>query len=602
MKGERPAAGPNAMDWSILKGLLKPGTSCVITTHYSPDGDAIGSELALAEFLRQAGIEPHIVNQDPVPRIYEFLDVDNMAKTYAESDIDAVKDADLVFLLDVSGWDRIGSPAEAISSARAKRICIDHHATSDGIAEIEFADSAASATGELIYDMILALGGEITPAMARALFVAIATDTGWFRFSNTSPRVFEITADLTARGAAPDELHNLVYEQLRWERMALLARGLADLQSAAGGRIAWMAFTRQMFQETGADDEDVEGIVDLLRTIGGVEIVILFREAEDGTIHVSLRSKDGSDVSRLAELFGGGGHVRAAGIRMAATLSEATEKIVAAAERLLAAPAQARPEAKNSPTAIVSDIHSNIHALRAVLDDIRAQGVERIVCLGDVVGYGAHPEECVDIARTFSFCLRGNHEAGVLGRLDLFNTDARRAGEWTRSLMKPGLLAGSAKKERWRFIEGLAESREEGEVLFVHGSPRDPVWEYLFESDCAALLAEPSEKIAQSLDMVNRFCFVGHTHVPGVITREGDFLTVESLRGRFELEPGSKAIVNVGSVGQPRDGDARACYAIFDGATVTFRRIQYDVAAAAHDIIKTPELPDANGERLLRGI
>jgi nanoRNase/pAp phosphatase (c-di-AMP/oligoRNAs hydrolase) len=323
------------MNWDILKDLLKPGASCVITTHYSPDGDAIGSELALAAFMRQIGIRPHIINQDPVPRIYEFLDKDKAVRVYSKEDDDIIMKADFIFLLDVSSWARVGSPSEALRASSAGRICIDHHATNDGIADIDIADATVSATGELIYDMLCALGGEITPDVARALFVAIATDTGWFRFSNTSPHVFQIIACLTARGAAPEELYNLVYEQLRRERMSLLGRGLAKLQSTADGRIAWMAFTRQMFDETGADGEDVEGIIDLLRTIGGVEIVMLFREAADGMIRVSLRSKNDADVSRLAERFGGGGHIRAAGIRMSGDLDEAIRRVVEAARELI---------------------------------------------------------------------------------------------------------------------------------------------------------------------------------------------------------------------------------------------------------------------------
>ena len=321
--------------WTTLSDLLPHATSCVMTTHYSLDGDAVGSELALAAFLRQRGIEAHIINQDAIPRIYRFLDEDNRTQVYAESKDETIRRADLVFLLDVSGWDRIGSPAKAIRASSAKRICIDHHATNDGIANVDIADSSAAATGELIYEMILALGGEITPAIARALFVAIATDTGWFRFANTSPRVFEIIADLVTRGARPEELYSLVYEQLRWQRMALLGRGLVELQSAADARIAWMAFTRHTFEEAGADDEDVEGMIDLLRTIGGVEIAILYRETRDGKISVSLRSKSEADVSRLAALFGGGGHARAAGIRMEGNLGTVTQQVLAAAEKLI---------------------------------------------------------------------------------------------------------------------------------------------------------------------------------------------------------------------------------------------------------------------------
>jgi len=253
------------------------------------------------------------------------------------------------------------------------------------------------------------------------------------------------------------------------------------------------------------------------------------------------------------------------------------------------------------PTAILSDIHSNIHALHAVLEDVRSRGAERIVCLGDVVGYGAHPIECIDLARTFDFCLRGNHEEGVTGRVDPFNEDARQAALWTRRLLKPGLLASQEKRDRWQFVHNRPLRREEGGVLFVHGSPRAPVWEYLFEFDCADLMGRPSEKISENLALISELCFVGHTHVPGVIDAEGRFLSVSSLGERFELGPGEKAIVNVGSVGQPRDGDIRAGYALLDGRTVTFRRIEYDVEAARQDILAQAGLPDSAGERLLLG-
>lgn len=255
-----------------------------------------------------------------------------------------------------------------------------------------------------------------------------------------------------------------------------------------------------------------------------------------------------------------------------------------------------------SLTAIISDIHSNIHALEAVLDDVRKHGAERIVCLGDVVGYGAHPAECVDIASTFSVCLRGNHEAGMMGALGGFNSDARRAAEWSRDLMKPSLLAGGEKKHRWNFLRDLPERCEENDVLFVHGSPRDPVWEYLFEADCAGLLDDAPVKIAECLALISALCFVGHTHIPGIIDQESRFHGPDTLDGRFELEEGAKAIINVGSVGQPRDLDSRSSYVLLEGSAVTFRRVGYDVNAAMQDIVDESALPDANGERLLRGM
>ena len=266
-----------------------------------------------------------------------MLDPENLARVYTDADRTLVMNADLIFILDVSSWDRIGTPAAALQASPARRVCIDHHATNDGAADIDLLDPQAAAAGMLVYDLILALGGTITPAIASNLFVAIGTDTGWFRFSNTGPRVFEVAADLCRNGASPVGIYNCVYEQLRWQRMALLARGFTNFHSAAGGKIAWMALTRQMFDDTGADDEDVEGIVDLIRTVAGLEIVLLFREAPDGMIRISLRSKSNADVGRFAEQFGGGGHARAAGIRIAATLQEAIDRILYAAEVLVRA-------------------------------------------------------------------------------------------------------------------------------------------------------------------------------------------------------------------------------------------------------------------------
>ncbi|HUS57549.1 MAG TPA: metallophosphoesterase family protein [Planctomycetota bacterium] len=254
------------------------------------------------------------------------------------------------------------------------------------------------------------------------------------------------------------------------------------------------------------------------------------------------------------------------------------------------------------PTAVISDIHANIHALQAVLAHIKEQGIERVICLGDVIGYGAHPAECIDAARAFAVCLRGNHEQGVLHDASKFNREAQRATMWTRSQLKPGLLSASAKKARWRFLETLPESHQENDVLFVHGSPRNPVWEYLFEMDSADLLGGISTKLAENLSLVKKLCFVGHTHVPCVIEGTGVYRSSAALGGTFTIERGSTAIVNVGSVGQPRDNDPRAGYATWENDTITFHRVKYDAAAAAKDIIGTAGLPPILGERLLTGI
>ena len=252
-------------------------------------------------------------------------------------------------------------------------------------------------------------------------------------------------------------------------------------------------------------------------------------------------------------------------------------------------------------TAIISDVHSNLHALYAVLAHAHSRGIGRIICLGDVIGYGAHPEECVDIARTFAVCLRGNHEEGVLRNPSQFNAEAKTAALWTRRRLKAGPLSAHGSKDRWHFLRGLAKSHEEEDTLYVHGTPRNPVWEYLFENDCADLLGDISDKLAENFSLVKGLCFVGHTHIPGVIGGDGRFSAPAAAQGIFEFQPGARAIINVGSVGQPRDGNPQACYVIRNGCKVTFHRVDYDAQAAANDILATGRLAPTLGERLLNG-
>jgi diadenosine tetraphosphatase ApaH/serine/threonine PP2A family protein phosphatase len=245
--------------------------------------------------------------------------------------------------------------------------------------------------------------------------------------------------------------------------------------------------------------------------------------------------------------------------------------------------------------AILSDIHGNLEALRAVLEDIDRQPVEAIYCLGDVVGYGPDPCACLDLAMTWGVVLRGNHDdAAVYGDED-FNPVAQQALQWTRGQLEEPVPSPEAAVRRWDFLAVRPVCHTEGDAQFVHASPRDPLYEYVLPVDAN------DERVMRALfGRVQRLCFQGHTHIPGVFAEVRGFISPEEAGHAYHLGEG-KALINVGSVGQPRDGDWRACYALFDGETIRFRRVEYDVDATALKILKASGLPASLADRLFRG-
>ncbi len=252
-------------------------------------------------------------------------------------------------------------------------------------------------------------------------------------------------------------------------------------------------------------------------------------------------------------------------------------------------------------TAVISDIHANLEALDAVLADGARRGARRIICLGDVVGYGPNPAECLDRARDFAVNLMGNHEEAVLKGAYGFNPIARSAIEWTRDQLRPRWHSPRDKRDRWEFMKSFALKHQEGDVLYVHGSPRDPTTEYILRTDVEDCFGDPPAKIRDIFALIPGLCFVGHSHFPGVITQDCEFRAPREIAERFVPAPGTKAIVNVGSVGQPRDGDVRACYVLFDGGAVEYVRVAYDVERTISKIRAIPELPARSAERLRFG-
>ena len=248
-------------------------------------------------------------------------------------------------------------------------------------------------------------------------------------------------------------------------------------------------------------------------------------------------------------------------------------------------------------TALISDIHANLEALQTVFEHIDAQHVDRVLCLGDILGYGPNPVECVDlVAQRCEWSLMGNHDFGVLYEPTNFNVAAEQAAYWTRAQFEAGGDNGKA-ASRWEFLGRLRVRVSDGDFLCVHGTPRRPINEYLFPEDA---LSSPV-KMQQIFERVEKYCLVGHTHVPGVFTDEPDFYPPSDLNGVYKFTDGEKAIINPGSVGQPRDLDPRAAYAIIEDDRVEFFRLEYDVDAVVGKIQAIPELNDWLGERLKEG-
>ncbi|PQO45068.1 metallophosphoesterase family protein [Blastopirellula marina] len=246
--------------------------------------------------------------------------------------------------------------------------------------------------------------------------------------------------------------------------------------------------------------------------------------------------------------------------------------------------------------AIVSDIHGNLEALTAVLTDIASIGVTQIYCLGDIVGYGPNPRECVDAARKFDFCILGNHDQAALFDPEGFSQGAERAIFWTREQLEAGGDTDPEVGNRWKFLCELPRTRIEGDWMYVHGSARNPLNEYVFPED-----VYNSRKLERIFSIIPKYCLQGHTHVPGVFADDCSFIASADLEnGRYKLGP-RKLMVNVGSVGQPRDGDPRSSYVVLHDDEVEFRRVAYDFQVTAGKIRAIDSLDNTQADRLSDG-
>jgi phosphoesterase RecJ-like protein len=310
----------------------------VLTTHVNPDPDAIGSELALARFLGNHGKIVAVLNHSPMPKYCEFLDTKNIVEQFSPGQhANLILNADSIIVLDANQPDRLQSLKPYILQSKAFKVCIDHHLDRMPFADLYIIDEESAATGEILFNLLLALDDQsLTQEIAAPLYAAIMTDTGSFRFPKTDTELHRIIADLIERGADPVETYRRIYEQGTANRLQLLGHVLTTLQLAHRGKVASMVVTREMFSRTETTEEDIETFINYAMTIGGVQVGLLFTELPDG-VKISFRSRGEIPVNKLAQEFGGNGHKNAAGARIAgATLDSIFKNVIERSQYYLA--------------------------------------------------------------------------------------------------------------------------------------------------------------------------------------------------------------------------------------------------------------------------
>jgi len=310
-----------------LASLIKKAKNIVISGHAMPDGDSVGSTVAMGLAAKMIGKKAVVISPDPIPRAYEFLpgvaDVKGLG--------DFPPDSDLAVVLDCTDINRGGEELAALLKKVPAVINIDHHVSNHHFGHYNFVDPAAAATGELVYRLIRKLGLTLNADIALNLYTAIAMDTGSFRYDNTTANTHKIAAELIKTGINVARINENLFENKELITLKLLGRTLADIKLSPCGRVSWISVPHSLMVEMGARDEHADGIVNYPKTVSGVEIGLLFREIEPGKIKVGFRSKENADVNKLAAMFGGGGHPRASGCMITGNLAEVETKVVEAA-------------------------------------------------------------------------------------------------------------------------------------------------------------------------------------------------------------------------------------------------------------------------------
>lgn len=333
-----------------LREVVARHESFLITSHVRPDADALGSELGMLALLQSQGKTATILNASAPPPVLQFMNERGLIrKLNDEVRREDIPAADVVVIVDTSAWQQLGGMAEVIQSSSAKRVVIDHHISADSLEALEFRDSSAAATGELIFEAFEAFGVRPDRETAGWLYAAIATDTGWFRFPSTTARTMRVVTELIRAGARPSDVYNHIHEQYSLARLRLNGRVLSRIQTEHDGRLVWIHVDAADLKVTGAVPADTESLVNQCLTLAGSEAAFIAVELQSGEVKFSLRCREPHNVAGVAEVFRGGGHRLASGVTLPGPLKVAIDQIRAAMADMMSAAVPVSDPDQRSP-------------------------------------------------------------------------------------------------------------------------------------------------------------------------------------------------------------------------------------------------------------
>ncbi len=316
-------------DIERLLAQLVPGQRVALSTHINADGDGCGSEAALAGLLAQRGIAACVVNPTPWPAMFRYLLEEGGIEDCSAQGAQALASVDRLIVLDISDVKRLGALADAVRALATPPLVIDHHPPGDEPpGTLHVTDTSACATGELIYDLARVMGAELTSPIATAIYTAMLTDTGGFRYANTSPRCHVVAADLLRAGVDPEKMYQRIYASVPRGRLALIRDALETLGVDEAYGLSWVDVHNGLLDRHNVTAEDLDGVAEYPRSIEGTRLALLFRDLGHGKVKVSFRSVGEVDSNALARRFGGGGHARASGALITGSLDDVKARVL----------------------------------------------------------------------------------------------------------------------------------------------------------------------------------------------------------------------------------------------------------------------------------